>query len=84
MLWGSWGERKRQRAGHDGKGNERREAPAFFLFPSSSARFLFFRLLLFLYGYPTGASAEERVLVQFALIFQERRGKGGGLLRFRP
>ena len=26
MLWGGWGERKRERAGHDGKGEERREA----------------------------------------------------------
>ena len=35
-------------------------APAFSLFPSSPTRFLFFRLLLFLLGYPAGASAEER------------------------
>ena len=35
-------------------------APAFSLFPSYPARFLFFRLLLFLLGYPAGASAEER------------------------
>ena len=38
MLRGGWGERKRERAGSDGKGEERRETPA---------RFLFFRLLLF-------------------------------------
>ena len=36
------GERKRERAGHDGKGKKRREAPAFSLFPSFHARFLFF------------------------------------------
>ena len=36
------GERKRERAGHDGKGKKRREAPAFSLFPSFPARFLFF------------------------------------------
>ena len=47
MLWGGWGERKRERAGHDGKGEERREAPAVSLFPSSPARFLFFRLFYF-------------------------------------
>ena len=46
MLRGGWGERKRERAGNDGKGEERREAPA---------RFLFFRLLLFS-KYPAGAS----------------------------
>ena len=46
LLWGGWGERKRERSGHDGKGKERREAPAFSLFPSSPAPFLFFRLLL--------------------------------------
>ena len=28
VLWGGWGERKRERAGHDGKGEERREASA--------------------------------------------------------
>jgi len=54
VLWGGWGERKRERAGHDGKRHERREAsaPAFFLFPSLPARFLFFRLLLFI-GIPS-------------------------------
>ena len=28
VLWGGWGERKRKRAGHDGKEEERREASA--------------------------------------------------------
>ena len=28
VLWGGWGERKRERAGHDGKGEERRETSA--------------------------------------------------------
>ena len=37
VLWGSWGERKRGGAGHDGKREQRREAP-FSLFPSSPAR----------------------------------------------
>ena len=49
VLWGGWGERKRERARHDGKEKERGEAPAFSLFPSSLARFLFFPLLQFLY-----------------------------------
>ena len=31
VLWGGWGERKRERAGHDGKGEERTED--FRLFP---------------------------------------------------
>ena len=31
VLWGGWGERKRERAGHDGKGEERTED--FHLFP---------------------------------------------------
>ena len=47
VLWGGWRERKRERAGHDGKGEERRELPPF----SSSHRppraFYFFRLLIF-------------------------------------
>ena len=36
---------KRKRAGHDGKGEER-SAPAFSLFPSSPARFLFFDFIV--------------------------------------
>ena len=42
MLKGGWGERQREHAGHDGKEKESREAPAFSLFPSSPAHFLFF------------------------------------------
>ena len=34
MLWEGWGERKRERAGHDGKGKARRAREARF-FPSS-------------------------------------------------
>ena len=45
VLWVGWGERKRARA-------HQRARNAFSLFPSSPARFLFFRLLLFLWGYP--------------------------------
>ena len=41
-----WGERKRERAGHDGKGKARRaRGPLFSLFPSSPARFLFFSII---------------------------------------
>ena len=39
VLWGGWEERKRERVGLDGKGKERREAPAFPLFQSSPARY---------------------------------------------
>ena len=50
VLWGGWGERKRERAGHDGKGEERTED--FRLFPLPIApralSMFFFRLLLFL------------------------------------
>ena len=35
------GRRKRERAGHDGKGKERREATAFSLFPSFPRAFYF-------------------------------------------
>ena len=45
MLWGGWGERKRERSGHDGKGKERREAPAFSLFPSSPAPLSIFSII---------------------------------------
>ena len=33
LLWGGWGERKRERKGHDGKGKERRETSGSRLFP---------------------------------------------------
>ena len=33
VLWGGWGERKRERKGHDGKGKERRETSGSRLFP---------------------------------------------------
>ena len=55
VLWGGWGERKRERAGHDGKGEERREAPAVSLFPSSPARFLFLSIIDILIGIPSGS-----------------------------
>ena len=45
LCWG-WGERKRERAGHA----SHRPPRAFY----------FFRLLIFWWGYPAGASAEER------------------------
>ena len=62
VLWGGWGERKREGAGHDGKGEERREAPAFSLFPSSAARFLFFYYCYFI-GIPWGSLCGGESLV---------------------
>ena len=55
-----WRERKRKRAGDDGKGKEKN-----CLFPFSIAPrgLSIFRFLLFLLGYQAGASAEERGLV---------------------
>ena len=66
MLWGGWGERKRERAGHDGKGEERREAPAVSLFPSFLARFLFLSIIDILMGIPSGSlcGGESVVVVQ--------------------
>ena len=57
MLWGGWGERKREHAGHDGKGEERREAPSSHCPPRA---YYFLIIVIFLKGYPAGASAEER------------------------
>ena len=54
VLWGGWGERKRERAGHDRKGEERREA-AVSLFPSFPARFLFLSIIDILMGIPSGS-----------------------------
>ena len=42
VLWGGWGEKKRESAGHDGKEKERRKAPTLSLFPSSPALSIFF------------------------------------------
>ena len=42
VLWAGWGKRKRERAENDEKGKQRRDAPAFSLFPSSPTSFLFF------------------------------------------
>ena len=63
MLWGGWGERKRERAGHDGKGEERREAPAVSLFPSSPALSIF-SIIDILMGIPSGSlcGGERRLL----------------------
>ena len=51
VLWGGWGERKRERKGHDGKGKERRETSGSRLFPlpvvPRALSIVFFRLLLF-------------------------------------
>ena len=62
VLWGGLGERKRERAGHDGRGEERTEAFRLFSLPIAprALSIFFFRLLLFLQRYPAGASAKER------------------------
>ena len=75
VLWGGWGERKRERAGHDMKGKKRREVPAFSLFPSSPARFLIFPIIAIFIGIPSGS-----------LCGGERGGDrgGGGLHRYKP
>ena len=58
-VYGGWEERKRERAGQDGRGKREERLPPF---PSSHRpprAFYFFRLLLFLLVYPAGAYAEE-------------------------
>ena len=50
--------KKRARGGRWEEGREKRGRR--FPLPIVSARFLFFRLLIFWWGYPAGASAEER------------------------
>ena len=42
VLWGGWGKRKRERAGHDGKGKREQRLFAFSVFPSPPARFSIF------------------------------------------
>ena len=74
VLWGGWGERKRERAGHDMKGKKRREVPAFSLFPSSPARFLIFPIIAIFIGIPSGS-----------LCGGERGGgRGGGCTAINP
>ena len=53
-----WREGKRNREGDNGKGKEKKLLP-FQSFSHRPPRAIF-RLLLFLLGYPAGASAEER------------------------
>ena len=61
MSEGGWGERNIEHAGHDGKGKERRGLCHLTCYSPIVPRALsIFRLLLFLLGYPAGASAEER------------------------
>ena len=88
MLWGGWGERKRERAGHDGKGEERRrekreerrEAPAVSLFPSSPARFLFLSIIDILIGIPSGSlcGGERPASQSFPFGFGGKKGRGTG------
>ena len=59
-----WREGKRKRARDDGKGKEKNYLFSLPIF--SRALSIFFLLLLFLLGYPAGASEEERDLVMNA------------------
>ena len=54
VLWGGWGERKRERAGHDGKGEERREARRFPL-PIVPRALSIFSIIDILMGIPSGS-----------------------------
>ena len=57
MLWGGWGERKIERAGHDGKGEERTED--FRLFPLPIApralSIFFFSIIAIFIEIPSGS-----------------------------
>ena len=65
VLWGGWGERKRERAGHDGKGGKRREISRISPLPIVHRAFsIFFIIAIFIAGYPEGASAEERAIIK--------------------
>ena len=82
------GRKKKKRAGHDGKGEEKTEGPVISLFPSSPARLLFFHYCYF-YGIPSGnlcggesgagesklTTREERglELVPLTLVYMEKR-----------
>ena len=68
---GRLGREKKKARGARWKGQ--REKRGLFPLPSSLARFLFFSLLLFLGGYPEGASAEERGFSNKATLFQAPR-----------
>ena len=54
MSYGGWGERKRERAGHDGKEKDIREAPVLSLFPSSR-RASYFSITAIYIGIPSGS-----------------------------
>ena len=64
---GRLGRKKKRARGAWWKGEreEEREVPAFSLFPWFPARFLFFRLLLFLLGCLAGVPAEEAAVLQW-------------------
>ena len=53
MLRGGWGERKRERARHDGKGKERRQAPAFV--PCALSIFSITAIFIYIIGIPSGS-----------------------------
>ena len=67
MLWGGWGERKRKRAGHDGKGNREERLPPF---PSShrSPRAFYFSIIAIFIGIP-----QTRTQSLFMCFWGERK-----------
>ena len=56
MLWGGWGEREIERAGHDGKGEERTEDFRLFPLPiASRALSIFFSIIAIFIEIPSGS-----------------------------
>ena len=70
VLWGGWGERKRERAGHDGKGEERREARRFPL-PIVPRALSIFSIIDILMGIPSGSlcGGESNCYIWSSLLF---------------
>ena len=63
-IAGRLGERKRKRAGHDGKGKKRSLSP----FPSSPSRLLFFFLIAIFIGIAIGSlCGGERAIIRISL-----------------
>ena len=63
MLWGGWGERKIESAGHKWEG-EREKAPTFSLFLLSPRCFLFFSITAVFIGIPSGMRVSEGSLIR--------------------
>ena len=62
VLWGGWGERKIESAGHKWEG-EREKAPTFSLFLLSPRCFLFFSITAVFIGIPSGMRFSEGSLI---------------------